>query len=313
MEDNNNVTYDLTGKKIIPLNAPIGFANETPPTTLPFQAVEKGQSVSEGLCAAQGVPYYNEDGTINVNSVATNLKMILDMYNTISQPVALLSMGAIPEWSQSVRDNNGGYPKDFVIRGYDTTGYWVYYQSLIDNNMNDKPILASHVGWDIIGCYQLRDVLGIINRIFGYSTYAEYGAQGYYIKDKVTNNVTGEISPGKCVSAHFESTINGSKLGGFNPNYTIFGAYYDGEYTHTMEFTVVLMNGKVTQYPLGVLFAEAIAQLTLWSDGVQIPDDQILTIAGSVRKDATQSYIYIAHTSNAATFRVNVTIKGRLV
>lgn len=155
MEDNNNVKYDLTGKKIIPLNAPIGFANATPPTTLPFQAVEKGQSVSEGLCAGQGVPYYNEDGTINVNAVATNLKMMLDMYNTISQPVALLSMGAIPEWSQSVRDNNGGYPKNFVIREYDTTGYFVFYQSNVDNNMHDKPTLASHVGWDVIYYYAL--------------------------------------------------------------------------------------------------------------------------------------------------------------
>jgi hypothetical protein len=154
MKDSNNVTYNLTGKKIIPLNAPIGFANATPPTTLPFQPVEKGQSVAEGLCANQGIPYYNEDGTVNVNAVATTLKMILDMYNTISQPVALLSMGAIPEWSQSVIDNNGGYPKDFVIREYDTTGYWVYYQSLVDNNINPKPTLASHVGWFIIYSYK---------------------------------------------------------------------------------------------------------------------------------------------------------------
>lgn len=150
MEDNNNIKYDLTGKKIIPLNAPIAFANATPPTTLPFQPVKNGQSVAEGLCAGQGLPYYNADGTVNVNAVATTLKMMLDMYNTISQPVALLSMGAIPEWSQSVIDNNGGYPMGFIIRDYEDISGWTYYMSIIDNNISNKPTLDSHHNWSIL-------------------------------------------------------------------------------------------------------------------------------------------------------------------
>jgi hypothetical protein len=224
MQDNNNVKYDLTGKKIIPLNAPIGFANSTPPTTLPFQAVEKGQSVSEGLCAGQGIPYYedptppileeiesllsdttNQDNessvkinklasilksmltqpVVNPNAVPTTLKMMLDMYNTISQPVALLSMGATPEWSQSVIDNNNGYPKDFVIREFDTTGYFVYYQSLIDNNMNIKPTLASYVGWGIVGCYKLETAQGTVSKWISPQSMVRINGQGINIQSTV--------------------------------------------------------------------------------------------------------------------------------
>ena len=60
-----------------------------------------------------------------------------------------LATGNIPCWLVDII-----YNKDAVIREYDTTGYWVYYQSLIDGNRNNKPTLASHVGWFVINSYK---------------------------------------------------------------------------------------------------------------------------------------------------------------
>jgi hypothetical protein len=283
MEDSNDVKYNLTGKKIIPLNAPIGFANTTPPTTLPFQAVEKGQSVSEGLCAGQGIPYYedptspdilkeiesllsdttNQDNessvkinklanilksmltqpVVNPNAVPTTLKMMLDMYSTISQPVALLSMGAIPEWSQSVRDNNGGYAKGSIIREREGDISWVYYQSLIDNNMNDKPRLASHEGWGIIFSYQYdNDLEAMIFKYFGRQGVATLDHQGMNVfgLDNNVLSLKASYSSDGAKAPYFQDAK--SKIGSSNnsnPEYT-----YLGDGSVIIQGIVTSVNGK---------------------------------------------------------------------
>lgn len=103
------------------------------------------------------------DGSINfsqtnflVNSAVTttNNTELLNPQNKINaitpQALSLFSnLGHVDAFDQKVIDN-GGYAKDRVIREVENGVYWVYYQSLIDNNINHKPYVDSHVGWAIL-------------------------------------------------------------------------------------------------------------------------------------------------------------------
>lgn len=145
--------YDLTGKTIQPLNAPIGALRPVQPQPLPFQPVANGQSVSEGLCPGMGEVPFNPDGTPNPLRVPPTIDMMIQMYQAISQPVSLLSMGAIPGWHQSVIDNNGGYAKNFIVYEPDIfLGHQVIvkWRSEMDQNINIKPRVISHDGWTAV-------------------------------------------------------------------------------------------------------------------------------------------------------------------
>lgn len=117
-----------------------------------------GSGYSKTIDFSQTNFLVNSAVTTTGNTGNTELINPQNKINAITpQALSLFSnLGHVDAFDERVRAN-GGYAKDRVIREYDTTGYWVYYQSLIDNNINIKPTLASHVGWRVIYDYNDTD------------------------------------------------------------------------------------------------------------------------------------------------------------
>ena len=107
------------------------------------------------------------------------------IFREIFDNILFYNQGGEIGWSSRVN-----YAKGKVIKEYDTTGYWVYYQSQIDNNTNPKPTLASHDGWGIVTCYQNIFQPYVTNKVYkiSESLNANYDTFVIYMKYLGNNN-----------------------------------------------------------------------------------------------------------------------------
>jgi hypothetical protein len=136
-----------------------------------------------------------------VNSAVTTTgnTELLNPQNKINaitpQALSLFSnLGHVDAFDERVRAN-GGYAKGSIIREREGDISWVYYQSLIDNNMNDKPNEDSHVGWLILNMIYIDpDIENRVSQIFPSNAkngiYTETDGESY----SVLNDETFEVS-----------------------------------------------------------------------------------------------------------------------
>jgi hypothetical protein len=134
--------------------------------------------------------------------------------NTITpQALSLFSnLGHVDAFDERVRAN-GGYAKGRIIRELEDDIYWVYYQSLIDNNMNDKPYQDSHVGWFILNIIYIDpDIENRVSQIFPSNAKNGLATQTDGEMYAVSNDATDEASVLKENLLKFEK-LNSSGVG----------------------------------------------------------------------------------------------------
>ena len=219
---------------------------------------------------SESIDFSQTNFLVNSAVTTTNNTELLNPQNKINaitpQALSLFSnLGHVDAFDIRVLQN-GGYAKDRVIREYDTTGYWVYYQSLIDSNINPKPTLASHVGWMTIAIYETRG--GLLS-----PTYKQIGAGGYSLNEgnRITyHNNDGSSNPceyglnGAITNKYTDSTkgfIIGSVQSIGNQG---FKMRYNGQKSVTIYGTMVL---DASQYPhaIGLLGVELASGITMVS------------------------------------------------
>jgi hypothetical protein len=302
-------TGTLTQKLYI--NAYISITNvDTNPTNVPTpikisQTVVK--SPDKNLCLLCVV---NTDGSLDfsktnflVNSAVTttgntgNTELInpQNKINAITPDSLSLykNLGALARYDQRIIDN-GGYAEGRVIHENES-GYWVMYQSLINNNINPKPTLASCVGWDVI---------------YYYAT-SPNGTTVYGIKDL-------EVVHAQGTSATFVSYTDATKN-------LVIGKLYDFNPQLKMEYggqrSITLTSINYYNFPTGSnrIFISIVGQgynilniQSLQVDYANVSDIQDTGSLAIRQVDATKLEVWTNKAPVNATAYLSITIKAQL-
>lgn len=126
------------------------------------------------------------------------------IFRKIFDNILFYNEGGEIGWSDTI-----SYAKGKIIKEYDTLdNFWVYYQSLIDNNTNPKPTLASHVGWEILNYYYISNIGNVINYIPG--SQSDVGLIYTRISGQTINLHNGNVGNGDAYLTHDELHLTGN-------------------------------------------------------------------------------------------------------